>query len=204
MKSNLDHKLLATVLIAALPLIAEAAEIKDIVLDRVAAPAVSAAGAAAPAAQPTRSDAMAISVLVESPNGSLTPKSVNSVFSTGDRFRVKLLAARPGKVALYNTNALGVFKPEPIWRGTVVMGQESITPRLRLEGTSGADYLHVVLEPEQAPQGVIAWINSWLSKEGDSAAPKDIRLDSESTPTATYLVNQSGQGLVSTIRIVHR
>jgi len=50
---------------------------------------------------------------------------------------------------------------------------------------------------------LISWIRTWLSKDG-TAAPKDIRLDSENTPTTTYLVNQSGQGLATTIRIVHR
>jgi hypothetical protein len=142
-------------------------------------------------------------VLIESPDGSLASKSTNSLFNTGDRFRIKLLASRNAKVSLYNTNPLGQFNPKPVWQGEMKVGQETITPRLRLDGNSGVDYLHVVLEPEQAPQGVIAWIGSWLTKEG-SEAPKDIRLDSENSPTTSYLVNQTGQGLVSTIRIVHR
>jgi len=167
------------------------------VLDRVAAPV------ARPAAAPASNDAMAISVLIESPDGSLASKSTNSLFNTGDRFRIKLLASRNAKVSLYNTNPLGQFNPKPVWQGEMKVGQETITPRLRLDGNSGVDYLHVVLEPEQAPQGVIAWIGSWLTKEG-SEAPKDIRLDSENSPTTSYLVNQTGQGLVSTIRIVHR
>ena len=176
---------------------AQAQSAKDIVLDRVAAPV------ARPAAAPASNDAMAISVLIESPDGSLASKSTNSLFNTGDRFRIKLLASRTAKVSLYNTNPLGQFNPKPMWQGEVKIGQETITPRLRLDGNSGVDYLHVVLEPEQAPQGVVAWISSWLTKEG-SEAPKDIRLDSENSPTTSYLVNQTGQGLVSTIRIVHR
>ena len=176
---------------------AQAQTAKDIVLDRVAAPV------ARPAATPASNDAMAISVLIESPDGSLAPRSTNSLFNTGDRFRIKLLASRSAKVSLYNTNPLGQFNPKPVWQGEVKVGQETITPRLRLDGSSGVDYLHVVLEPEQAPQGVVSWISSWLTKEG-SEAPKDIRLDSENSPTTSYLVNQTGQGLVSTIRIVHR
>lgn len=173
---------------------------KDIVLDRVAAPAARATGPSANAS----SDAMAVSVLLESTDGMLTPRPVTTPFATGDRFRVKLLAARDGQVALYNTNPRGEFNPRPVWRGEVKVGQETITPRLRLDGQSGVDYLHVVLEPAQAPSGgVIAWLTSWLSKDG-SSAPKDIRLDSESTTSGTYLVNQSGQGLATTIRIVHR
>lgn len=176
---------------------AQAQSAKDIVLDRVAAPV------ARPAAAPASNDAMAISVLIESPDGSLASKSTNSLFNTGDRFRIKLLASRNAKVSLYNTNPLGQFNPKPVWQGEVKVGQETISPRLRLDGNSGVDYLHVVLEPEQAPQGVIAWIGNWLTKEG-SEAPKDIRLDSENSPTTSYLVNQTGQGLVSTIHIVHR
>jgi hypothetical protein len=176
---------------------AQAQSAKDIVLDRVTAPV------ARPAATPASNDAMAISVLVESPDGSLAPKSTNSLFNTGDRFRIKLLASRSAKVSLYNTNPLGQFNPKPVWQGEVKVGQETITPRLRLDGSSGVDHLHVVLEPEQAPQGVVAWISSWLTKEG-SEAPKDIRLDSENSATTSYLVNQTGRGLVSTFRIVHR
>ena len=176
---------------------AQAQSAKDIVLDRVATPV------ARPATPPASNDAMAISVLIESPDGSLAPKSTNSLFNTGDRFRIKLLASRSAKASLYNTNPLGQFNPKPVWQGEVKVGQETITPRLRLDGSSGVDYLHVVLEPERAPQGVVSWISNWLTKEG-SEAPKDIRLDSENTPTTSYLVNQTGQGLVSTIRIVHR
>lgn len=188
--------LLATALLLA-GAAAQAQTAKDIVLDRVAAPVVR------PATPAATNDAMALSVLLESPDGSLAPRSANSLFNTGDRFRIKVLASRGAKVSLYNTNPLGQFNPRPVWQGEVKVGQETITPRLRLDGNSGVDYLHVVLEPEQAPQGVVAWISNWLTKEG-SEAPKDIRLDSENSPTTSYLVNQTGQGLVSTIRIVHR
>lgn len=201
MKICLKVPIRAALVAVCMPLAAQAAATKDIVLDRLAAP-----GAAVPAPAPggMRGDAMAVSVLLESADGSLKPKSVSTLFATGDRFRVKLLAARAGKVSLYNTTPSGEFKPAPIWQGEVQPGLETITPRLRLDGQSGVDYLHVVLEPERPPQGVVAWISQWLLKDGGTAAPKDIRLDSEDTPTATYLINQSGQGLVSTIRIVHK
>lgn len=172
---------------------------KDIVLDRVSAPAANPH----PGTPPVRSDAMAVSVLLESPDGYLTPRSTQAPFATGDRFRVKLLASRSARVSLYNTNPSGRFNPQPIWQGQVMVGQETVTPRLRLDGQSGMDLLHVVLEPEQPPQGVIAWIGNWLRKDG-SEAPKDIRLDSQDTPSTSYLLNHSGQGLVTTIRIVHR
>lgn len=172
------------------------ASAKDVVLDRVAAPPARAAAAA-------NSDAMAISVLLESAEGVLTSRPVTGAFSTGDRFRVRLLAARDGKVSLYNTNPKGEFNPRPVWQGEVKVGQETLTPRLRLDGNSGVDLLHVVLEPTKPPAaGLIPWLREWMNKDGTPS--KDIRLDSESTDSATYLVNPSGQGLAATIRIVHR
>jgi hypothetical protein len=197
-------KLTTSKLLAALAVLAAAGvqaqgTAKDIVLDSVTAPAVAVVAVAAP----TTRDALAVSVLLESPDGSLQPKSVSASFATGDRFRVKLLAARDARVALYNTNPAGQFNPKPVWQGRVQVGQETITPRLRLDGRSGVDQLHVVLEPDQAPQGVVAWITQWLAKEAGAGATKDIVLDSQETPASTYLVNRTGQGLVTTIRIVH-
>ncbi len=61
---------------------------KDIVLDRVLTPAVSSITTTNAQTQ----DAMAVSVLLESPDGTLSPKSTNTLFRTGDRFRIKLLA----------------------------------------------------------------------------------------------------------------
>ena len=83
------------------------------------------------------------------------------------------------------------------------MGQDTISPRLALTGNSGVDLLHVVLEPRQEP-GVLVWLGNWLRsfKEGGGTS-KDIRLDVQNTPSATYLVNGTGQGLVSTMSIVH-
>jgi hypothetical protein len=165
---------------------------KDIVLDRVAAPVISTAPVAAPA-----NDAMAVSVLVESIDGTLTPRSTQNVFKTGDRFRVKILAARDGVVELYNTNPKG--ETTAVWKGEVKVGLETISPRLRLEGTSGEDQLHVVLIPSQPPSG---GIGNWLSGlfKGTS---KDIRLDVQNTANSTYVVNTGGQGASTTVRIVH-
>lgn len=172
---------------------------KDIVLDRISAPA-AASTAVAPAGSP--SDAMAVSVLLESEDGTLTPRSTGRAFSTGDRFRVKLLASRAGQVAFFNTNPRGVMNPEPVWRGEVELGQELISPRLRLQGQSGVDQLHIVLVPAQQ-QSVAAWLGNWLGRiQGGQA--KDIGLDVQDTTSATYLLNARGQGLVTTMRIAHR
>lgn len=171
---------------------------KDIVLDRVAAPA-----AAAPAAGATAtSDAMAVSVLVEAADGTLTPRGTDKMFRTGDRFRVKVLASRDAKIALYNTNPKGVLGKDPVWQGEVKLGQETITPRLRLDGNSGVDYLHIVMQPAKE-EGIFAWLGNWLSRTKDGAT-KDISLDVQNTDSATYLLNGKGQGLVTTMRIVHQ
>ena len=188
---------LAAALVAAAVPAAQAATTKDIVLDRVTAPARGTVPAAAVA-----TDSMAVIVLLESPDGSLTPKGTDTLFRTGDRFRVKVLASRDAKVSLYNTNPKGETNPTPVWQGEVKLGQDTITPRLKLEGNSGIDQLHVVLEPKQET-GLLVWLTGWLRSFKDGSTSKDIRLDVQNTPSATYLINASGQGLVSTVSIVH-
>ena len=172
---------------------------KDIVLDRVLAPVTSSSSTTPVQAQ----DAMAVSVLLESSEGTLSPKSTNTLFRTGDRFRIKLLASREAKVSLYNTNPRGETNPKPIWQGNVRVGLDTITPRLALTGTSGIDQLHIVMEPAQE-RNIFSWLGSWIraNKDGDSST-KDIQLDVQNTPSATYLLNPKGQGLVNTLQIVH-
>ena len=172
---------------------------KDIVLDRVLTPAVSSITTTNAQTQ----DAMAVSVLLESPDGTLSPKSTNTLFRTGDRFRIKLLASRSAKVSLYNTNPNGITNPIPIWQSEVRVGLDTISPRMKLDGTSGIDQLHIVMEPAQEPN-IFGWLGNWIrtSKSSDGTA-KDIRLDVQNTPSATYLINPRGQGLVNTLQIVH-
>ena len=169
---------------------------KDIVIDRVTSPVVTVTPAA-----PT-GDAMSVSVLLESPDGSLTPKSTDTVFRTGDRFRIKLLGSRNAKVSLYNTNPRGELGAEPVWRGELKVGQDTISPRLALTGSSGVDQLHVVMEPA-VDGGLFGWLTNWLNSSGKAGASKDIQLDVQTTPTTTYLVNAAGQGLVTTVKIAH-
>ena len=73
---------------------------------------------------------------------------------------------------------------------------------MALTGSSGVDKLHVLLEPGQEPDGVFGWLGRWLKPAGNGAS-KDIRLDVQSTASTTYLLNAAGQGIVSTIDIVH-
>ena len=174
---------------------------KDIVLDRVLMPVVTPISGTPGAA--AASDAMTVSVLLESADGTLTPKSTNTVFRTGDRFRVKLMASRDARVSLYNTNPKGEMNAKPIWQGEVKVGLDTISSRLALTGTSGIDQLHIVMEPVQE-NSIVSWLGNWLRSFKDGASTsKDIRLDVQNTPSTTYLLNANGQGLVSTVQIVH-
>lgn len=172
---------------------------KDIVLDRLQAPVTSSGLAAtAPAL-----DAMAVSVLLESPDGTLNPKSTNTLFRTGDRFRIKLLASREAKVSLYNTNPRGETNPQPIWQGEVRVGLDTISPRLALTGTAGIDQLHIVMEPAQE-RNIFSWLGNWFrASKGSDSSSKDIQLDVQNTPSTTYVLNPNGQGLVNTLQIIH-
>lgn len=203
MTPSFKHPLSATLLAMLLASSAQAADTtKDIVLYRVLAPVVSTP-LVSNQPQVQTQDAMAVSVLLESPDGTLSPKSTNTLFRTGDRFRIKVLASRAAKVSLYNTNPRGETNPNPIWQGEVRVGLDTISPRLALTGTSGVDQLHIVMEPAQE-HNIFGWLGNWFrtSKSSDSAA-KDIRLDVQNTPNATYLLNPRGQGLVNTLQIVH-
>jgi len=196
MKLHVRSLVLVAALVTAFSANAQKGAAKDIVLDSVSAPLVASA------VQPAgRSDAMVVSVLLESADGILYPRSTAIPFNTGDRFRVKILASREARVSLYNTTPSGVLKPEPVWRGVLKPGQETITPRFVLDGASGGgtDQLHVVLEPAGEPS-VINWLGTWVD---GGRTGKDIRLDEQSTPNATYLVSNAGKGLVTTIRINH-
>jgi hypothetical protein len=188
--------MLAALMAATGPAALAAETTKDIVLDRVAPRA-----AAAPAAT-ANSDAMAVSALVETLDGTLSPRGTDKMFRTGDRFRVKVLASRDAKIALYNTNPKGELGKDPVWQGEVKRGQETITPRLRLDGSSGVDYLHIVMQPAKE-EGLFAWLRNWLGPTKDGAS-KDISLDVQNTDSTTYLLNTKGQGLVTTMRIVHK
>ncbi|MES2938482.1 MAG: hypothetical protein V4864_12430 [Pseudomonadota bacterium] len=168
---------------------------KDVVVDRVTGPLVTVGAA-------PRNDAMIVSVLLEQPDGTLLPRSTETAFNTGDRFRVKLLASREGRVALCNTPPSGIPNPEPVWRGEVRPGQETISPRLRLSGTSGGGFeqLHAVLEPP-GEANVCRWLAGHVANK---TVAKDIVLDQQSTPQATYLLAAPNTGLVATMRIFHR
>lgn len=187
------QRLALIAVVAGVPLFSHAAT-KDIVLDRIAAPMLAAAPMAA------SNDSMALSVLIERADGSLTPRSTLATFRTGERLRIKMLTSRSGKISIYNTTPRG--KTSLVWSGQAIQGQETVSPRMILAGHSGEDQLHVLLEPVDTPQGVLSWLTEWLGAPG-AGGSKDVRLDVQSTPQATYVLNPSGQGLVSTIRIVH-
>jgi len=196
MTTRFKHPLSATLLLVLLANTAHAVgTTKDTVLERVQVSVAST--------QTHTQDAMVVSVLLESPDGSLSPKGTNILFHTGDRFRIKLQASRAAKVSLYNTNPNGITNPNPLWQGDVRAGLDTISPRMKLDSTSGIDQLHIVMEPAQEPN-IFGWLGNWIrtSKSSDGTA-KDIRLDVQNTPSATYLINPRGQGLVNTLQIVH-
>ncbi|MFN7695320.1 MAG: hypothetical protein ACK5O3_14890 [Burkholderiales bacterium] len=176
---------------------------KDIVLDRVQ----TAAAAPVTSRAAVRSDAMAVSILVESPDGTLTSRSVNTNFRTGERFRVKVVAARDGHIALFNTKPSGETPAAPVWRGPIKAGEELVTPRLRLDGQQGEDLLHIVLE-QSTPEGTWAWVRRMLGLDEKGmampGATKDIVLDVQNTASTTYVVNPRGEGLTTTLTIRHR
>ena len=171
---------------------------KDVVLDRIVTPIY----ATAPMAVQPASDAMVVSVLVASYDGSLTPRSTNTLFRTGDRIHLKVLTSRDGAIEVYNTTPRGETSRTPIWKGEVRVGEELITPRLLLTGTSGEDQIHVVLTPSKPDVSIFDWLADILRGKGKSSR-KDVVLDTQSTATSTYIVNTAGQGLTTTIRVAH-
>lgn len=177
---------------------AQTTQTKDIVLDRVRITNAVSNPAPTSTTVYANGDAMVVTVLQEKASGTLVPRPTNATFNTGDRFRVKMLASRDGKVALYNTKPTGELVTQPVWRGDVSRGLEIITPPMRLEGNKGTDQLHIVLEPAQEP-GVVAWLSSLLKSNS-----KDIRLDVQNTRSDTYLLGLEGKGLLTTLRITHR
>lgn len=191
--------LACTLSLLALGTHAAPAQTKDIVLDRVRITTAATPPMPTSTTVYANGDAMVVTVLQEKAGGTLVPQPTNATFKTGDRFRVKMLASRDGKVALYNTKPTGELVTEPVWRGDVSRGLEIITPPMRLEGNKGTDQLHIVLEPAQEPVGVIAWLGSLLK-----SSAKDIRLDVQNTQSDTYLLGQEGKGLLTTLRINHR
>lgn len=153
-----------------------------------------------PAARP---DALAVSVLVEGAYNMLVPRSADAPFSTGERFRIKLLSPRDGEVFVYNTNPLGQTSPTPVWKTRVKAGVETISELMQLAGNRGEDQLHVVLQPLTQPANPFNWFQSVASSGAAGKSTKDVRLVSENTDQGTYFYNPNGQGGYVTIRIRH-
>ena len=189
----LHVSLLAAALMASA---AAGAATKDIVLDQVTAPLLHVT----PTAAMANAESMVVSVLVAAPNGTMTPRSTQEMFRTGERIHLKVLSSRAGDIEIYNTNPVG--QVSRVWAGTVRVGEETITPRMAITGNRGEDQLHVVLTPQKPSGSVLEWLREVLSGKGKSVR-KDVVLDTQSTPTSTYVVNTAGQGVTTTVRIVH-
>lgn len=189
----LHVSLLAATLMASA---AAGAATKDIVLDQVTAPLLHVT----PTAAMANAESMVVSVLVAAPNGTMTPRSTQEMFRTGERIHLKVLSSRAGDIEIYNTNPVG--QVSRVWAGTVRVGEETISPRMAITGNRGEDFLHVVLTPQRPSGSVLEWLREVLSGKGKSVR-KDVVLDTQSTPTSTYVVNTAGQGVTTTVRIVH-
>lgn len=174
---------------------------KDIVLAPLAAQAMPNGSVGPVQSQ----DGMAVSVLVENPDGTLVPKSTDVNFPNGQRFRLKIFAPRDGEVLVYNTNPAGQTSQAPVWKTTVKAGLESISEPFLLSGTQGEDLLHVVLQPKVAPpQGTYNWFQAALAANASGKASKDIVLVTENTPQTTFFYNSGGQGGYVTIHFRHQ
>lgn len=204
LKAAAAASLLALGLVAAATAQEGRRQAKDVVLaPLMPAAAAQPMGAPRPAAN---YDGMAVSVLLETPEGVLVPRSTETVFSTGQHFRLKVMAPRDGEILVYNTNPLGQTSPAPVWKTPVRAGLEAVSPPLMLTGNRGEDQLHVVLQPVAAPpQGAFAWFQDlFAGKNLPTKASKDVQLVTESTPQATYFYNTGGQGGYVTIRVRHQ
>lgn len=135
----------------------------------------------------------------------LVTRSIDAPFSTGDKFRIKLLSPRDGEVAIFNTPPSGDTNKTPIWRTRVKAGVESITDLMQLTGNRGVDQLHIVLLPSgHNSDPFVAFQGMASTNGGASKAAKDIRLVTESTGQGTYFYNPNGQGGFVTIHIRHQ
>lgn len=182
---------------------------KDIVLSTLATEAASPQQAnAAPAVAAARKpgDALVVSVLVPNKLGMLEPRPANTVFRTGDEFRLKLLSPRDGEILIYNTPPGREMGREPIWKTSIKGGQELVSAQFQLTGNRGDDQLHVVLKPKDPPSDMFAWLTGLFKGTGSGAVTgKDIRLVDESTNSASYFYNPTGQsGAVATILVKHQ
>ncbi|RJG00477.1 hypothetical protein [Noviherbaspirillum sedimenti] len=174
---------------------------KEVVLASLAQ-AAAAPGAAANTARP---DALAVSVLTEGPLNMLVTRSVEAPFSTGDKFRIKLLSPRDGEVAIFNTPPVGETSKAPIWRARVKAGVESVSNLMQLTGNRGVDQLHVVLLPSGHSGDPFPAFQGMMAANGSAGkSAKDIRLVTENTNQGTYFYNPNGQGGFVTIHIRHQ
>jgi len=176
-------------LLAATPgFAADQAMAKDIILTSLAKP--PAAAGASP------SYGMSVSVLVSGPDGLLTPRATDGIFKTGDRFRLRVLPTRDGTLLISNTDPQNQTKE--LLRVPVRGGLETLIPTepdnlFQLVGQGGDDILHLQLYPSNLPQPAPGTL-----------ASKDIRLVTQSTGSASYVVGESAQPVYARVVVRHQ
>lgn len=192
MKRSLPIVLLA-LSISSLPLLATAAappKAKDIILTRLSNPV--------PTTTPTQSSTygMSVSVLVVGQDGLLMPRATDTVFKTGDRFRLRILPTLDGTIVISNTDPQN--QTRELVRVPVRAGLETLIPAepdnlFQLVGQSGDDILHLQLYPNSLPQPAVGGL-----------ASKDIRLVTQSTGSASYVVGQANQPVYTRVVVRHQ
>jgi|JRYI01.1.fsa_nt_gb hypothetical protein len=163
---------------------------KDIVLS-------SLSGRAATAEPSSRQAGMSVSVLVASAGGELIPRATDAPFRTGERFRLRVLPTVDGTLVIANTNPAGLTRE--VLRLPVRAGLEALVPagagsEFQLVGQAGEDVLHLSLYAE----------GSRLPPEGEAGAgAKDIRLVTQSTSDASYVVGDVDEPLYTRMVVRH-
>jgi len=145
----------------------------------------------------SRQAGMSVSVLVASAGGELIPRATDAPFRTGERFRLRVLPTVNGTLVIANTNPAGLTRE--VLRLPVRAGLEALVPagedsEFQLVGQAGEDVLHLSLYAE----------GSRLPPENDAGAgAKDIRLVTQSTSDASYVVGEAGQPLYTRVVVRH-
>lgn len=183
------HILSLTAFACAIPATAaDSPRAKDIVLTSLAKPPAPAT--------PASNYGMSVSVLISGHDGLLTPRSTEGVFRTGDKFRLRVLPTRDGTIVISNTDPKN--QTRELLRLPVRGGLETLVPAepdnlFQLVGEAGDDVLHLQLFPSNLPQPAQGALLS-----------KDIRLVTQSTGSASYVVGETTQPIYTRIVVRHQ
>jgi hypothetical protein len=80
---------------------------------------------------------------------------------SGSRFQIRIQSPLAGVVSVSAINPAGETIGAPLWRGSVRMGTDVLSPMLRLEGAKGRETLVVVLQPSNGQATVVRSFHLW-------------------------------------------